>query len=204
LRGLKGEFEKIGLDWPGQAATRKTIGLSLLEAMKRLYTDGSLADQEALVVAYREAFFEKPENQKNTVTFYPGAREVIERLRKRDDMLLAIATGKAYRGVVRFLESAGWPQKTFVSIQTADNAPSKPNPAMVLNAMAEAGGIGGADTVMIGDASFDIEMGLAAGAHAIGVDWGYQSTGDLVSAGAQKIISSFNELDGVLEEIWKR
>ena len=199
---MKSAFESLGLEWPGQAATRKTIGLSLLQAMKQLYPQGRASDHEALVKAYRQAFFDKQENQTQPAKFFPGAIEAVERLCKREDVLLAIATGKAYRGVLRFLENANWPQNAFISIQTADSAPSKPNPAMVLNAMADAGGISGDNTVMIGDASFDMQMARSAGAHAIGVDWGYQSVQSLIEAGAQKIISSFNELDAALEQIW--
>ena len=50
----------------------------------------------------------------------------------------------------------------FVTLQTADRHPSKPHPAMLEAAMAEAGARP-ADTVMIGDTVYDIEMARAAG-----------------------------------------
>jgi len=37
---------------------------------------------------------------------------------------------------------------------------------------------------MIGDTTYDIEMGLAAGVHALGVAWGYHAPERLIGAGA--------------------
>ena len=54
---------------------------------------------------------------------------------------------------------------------TVDNAPSKPDPGMLVNAMRETGAEP-RDTVMIGDTSYDMEMTRAAGVGAIGVAWG--------------------------------
>ena len=53
----------------------------------------------------------------------------------------------------------------FVTLQTADRHPSKPHPAMLHAAMAEAGAEAQA-TVMIGDTSFDMAMATAAGVRA--------------------------------------
>ena len=59
----------------------------------------------------------------------------------------------------------------FITIKTADDAPSKPDPGMVTAAMREAG-VAAADTVVVGDTAYDIAMAHAAGAAAIGVTWG--------------------------------
>jgi phosphoglycolate phosphatase len=76
---------------------------------------------------------------------------------------------------------AGWRSSThhglrhrFVTLQTADRHPSKPHPSMIETAMAEAGA-SPETTAMIGDTSFDMAMARAAGAHAIGVAWGYHT-----------------------------
>ncbi len=52
--------------------------------------------------------------------------------------------------------------------------------------MLEAGAIP-ADTVVIGDTSYDILMARNAGARAIGVSWGYHPVEELVAAGAHAI-----------------
>ncbi len=200
---MKEAFESLDLVWPGQAATRGIIGLSLLQAMRKLFPAGEHFQHEALVVRYKEiSHRETDADQTPVMSFYDGALEAIKWLRARDDMFLAIATGKSHRGVLHMLKAAKLPVNAFISIQTADSAASKPHPEMIMNAMADAGGIGGHDTVMVGDASYDMEMARSANVHAVGVDWGYQSVETLENSGAHKIMSHFSQLDGMLKEFW--
>ncbi len=76
---------------------------------------------------------------------------------------------------------------------TADDAPSKPHPAMIEQAM-DAVGVQAADTVMIGDTTFDILMARAASVPAIGVAWGYHEAAELVQAGAGAVVEDFDAL----------
>ena len=197
-------FEGLGLDWPGREATKSCIGLSLPQTMAKLHPEGSREVHEALEEGYRNSFYQSSQSSNANQVFFDGALETIERLRQRDDVLLAIATGKSQRGVTRMLDGAKFERSTFVSIQTADDAPSKPHPAMVLQAMSEAGGIEGHKTVMIGDASYDIEMARSAGAFALGVEWGYHSVDELRRSGAHEVMNHFSQLDDILEGFWER
>jgi phosphoglycolate phosphatase len=43
--------------------------------------------------------------------------------------------------------------------------------------------------VMIGDTSFDMAMGVAAGARSLGVDWGYHEPHELIAAGAYQVVT---------------
>ncbi len=201
---MQAVFAQLDIHWPGAATTRQCIGLSLPQTMQRLYPQGSKTLHLQMTEAYRNSFYNSAEKPDRKLVFFDGALEILERLRQQDNILLAIATGKSQRGVTRMLENAKIPRSAFVSVQTADDAPSKPHPAMVVQAMAEAGGLAGKDTVMIGDASYDIEMARAAGAFAVGVEWGYHSTDVLWRSGAHKIMSKFNQLDGILEGFWKQ
>ncbi|MDB5621645.1 MAG: family hydrolase, partial [Devosia sp.] len=47
----------------------------------------------------------------------------------------------------------------------------------------------------------DIEMGKAAGAWAIGVSWGYHEPDELLAAGADSLIDTFDQLDGAIEQL---
>ena len=123
-------------------------------------------------------------------------------LSARDDMLLGIATGKSQRGVRMVLGHHGL-LDAFRTIKTADDAPSKPHPGMVMEAMREAGALPG-DTVVIGDTSYDIEMARAAGACAIGVAWGYHPVADLHAAGAYEVIDDASLLPSALERVFGR
>ena len=201
---MRSTFESLGLAWPGREATRRCIGLSLPQTMAKLHPEGSREVHEALEEGYRNSFYKSSQAKHSNQVFFDGALAAIGRLQEREDILLAIATGKSQRGVTRMLEGAKIARNTFVSIQTADDAPSKPHPAMVLQAMAEAGGIDGHKTVMIGDAIYDIEMARSTGAYALGVEWGYHSVDELQRSGAHEIVSHFNQLDNILEGLWER
>src|SRR5690606_11825217 len=111
--------------------------------------------------------------------------KLIETLAGRGDIVLGVATGKSRRGVAALFEREGL-SDLFMTIQTADDHPSKPHPSMILKAMAETG-CAPAETVMVRDTTFDIEMALSAGVGAVGVDWGYHPGEALIAAGAHAV-----------------
>ncbi len=117
-----------------------------------------------------------------------------------EDGLLGSVAGKAGRGVEAVIGGHELLDR-FVTIQTADDAPSKPHPAMVQQAMAETG-VEPADTVVIGDTTFDMEMARAAGAGAIGVGGGYHPPHALPAAGAETVLTTFNDLPSWLDRRW--
>ncbi|MFN6942918.1 MAG: HAD-IA family hydrolase, partial [Parvibaculum sp.] len=129
-------------------------------------------------------------------------RETLDTLSKRDDVLLGIATGKSQKGLRHALESHRL-RDYFVTLQTADDAPSKPHPEMLRRAMRETG-IDPADTVLVGDTTFDMQMARAARAHALGVDWGYHEPHLLTQSGARAVLDDFGGLAPALDEIWTR
>jgi phosphoglycolate phosphatase-like HAD superfamily hydrolase len=83
--------------------------------------------------------------------------------------------------------------------ETADKAPSKPHPAMLLQALSESG-VSAEHPIMIGDTSFDMEMACAAGIHPIAVSWGYHRFDQLHGAGASQVVASMSELRDCLFE----
>lgn len=185
-----------GLVAPDRAAVRGIVGLSVAEAVAELSAHAPEHPLESIGAAFKESYMLNRARQPDALTLYPGAREIIERLGARDDVLLGLATGNSRRGVSHFLERFGL-GSYFVTRQTADDAPSKPHPAMVLQAAAEAG-VAPEDAAMIGDTTFDMAMGRAAGATAIGVSWGYHEPERLLAAGAQVLLQSFDELPAAL------
>jgi phosphoglycolate phosphatase len=179
-----------GLACPPAEAVRAIIGLSLTNAMQQL-SAGADHSIEGLVAGYKDAF-----------STMRGARAALESLRRRDDVVLGVATGKSRRGVAAMIETHAL-DGMFVTIQTADTAPSKPHPGMVLDAMRETG-IGPENTVVIGDTVFDMQMAKSAGASALGVAWGYHPVDDLHAAGAHSVIDDFSALDPALDALWPR
>lgn len=190
-------FKSLRMIPPTREQTLAVVGLSLLEACSALAPEAEYGTCVELTEAYKAAFRELDRNPSDADILFPLAKETIAHLAARDDHLLAIATGKSRRGVERMCEREGW-QSSFVTIQTSDDHPSKPHPSMLLRAMLDAG-VEPADTVMVGDTTYDVDMARAAGVSAIGVAWGYHSVAELTNAGAHRIVESFVDLPDAID-----
>lgn len=196
LAAMTEAFGAVGLPVPPRAAVLAIVGLSLPVAMAELAPAADTATQAALVAAYKASYFTG--RAASPAPLYPGARDCLLHLAAREDWLLAVATGKSRRGLAALIAHHGL-EGLFTSLQVADDHPSKPHPAMVQEAL-RAAGIDAKDAVMIGDTTFDIEMGRAAGVATIGVSWGYHPVSELKKAGAGRIVDSFSELERALQE----
>ena len=192
-------FEGAGLVPPTPAQSRRVIGLSLPIALGRLAQSDDAELIERLAESYRTHYRASLLVDDAREGLFPGARAALDRLRVQPDLQLGIATGKGLNGVHRLLALHGIADY-FVTLQTPDHNPSKPHPAMLHRAMSETG-VAATDTVMIGDTTFDIEMGKAAGAMAIAVSWGYHEPDELIGAGADIVIDRYDELDAAIRTV---
>ncbi|MGB5779763.1 MAG: HAD-IA family hydrolase, partial [Allopontixanthobacter sediminis] len=170
-------------------------GLSLPQAVRILAPGAAASDQVQVVEGYKQAFRDSRTEGRLEEPMFDGIAELIVQLRERG-WLLAVATGKSDRGLESCLAGHGVIDH-FISLQTADRHPSKPHPAMLEAAMADAAAMP-RDTVMIGDTSFDIDMARAINVRAIGVDWGYHTSAELTAAGAQAVATSAQNLGELL------
>lgn len=188
-------FAERGHAPPGPDAVRAVVGLSLVEAVARLLPTLDMAEHAETAELYKRAFFRFRKRGEHEEPLYPGAVEVLDRLADAG-FILGVATGKSRRGLDAVLDLHGLAGR-FTTLQTADRSPGKPNPAMVLQAMSEAG-VEARDTIMIGDTVFDVQMGRNAGVAAIGVGWGYHGVDDLRLAGATSVATDFAHLGDLL------
>ncbi len=201
-RAMREAYAALGVPYPGDAATRQVIGLSLVEAIARLSPDLEPSLHERLAQAYKEAFLALRTRPDFHEPLFPGAMETLKHLSERDDVLLGIATGKARRGLDVLLERFGI-RDLFVTLQTADDAPSKPHPGMILQAMDETG-MEPHQTLIVGDTTHDMLMARHAGTAALGVAWGYHPTQALRAAGAHDIAGRFGEVPAKAEALVPR
>jgi len=191
-------FARHGLSHPGREAGLGVVGLTLNIALMRL---GGLArPDEVLTATYKEVFGAMRQQALTDASFeeplFPGVTETLAALGAQPGLKLGIATGKSRRGAEYIIERHGW-QDLFATVQTADDAPSKPHPGMILRAMAETGAQP-ARTAMVGDSSFDIEMAVAAGVVPVAVSWGFQPSASLVALGARHVLAHCADLPGAL------
>jgi phosphoglycolate phosphatase len=202
VSAMQRAFLGEGLLSPERASILHTVGLSIPEAVRALAPDAARDVQLRLCTSYRDWCFSFRQQSPATEPLFNGASNLLRKLADRPDVLLGVATGKSRRGVHRLIEAEGL-QGIFATIQTADDAPSKPHPAMLHAAMAETGAEA-CHTYMIGDTVFDVAMALSAGATPIAVSWGYHAGRELRKAGAAHLVRSFGELDMVIERATSR
>ncbi len=186
-------FAATGRTAPSRAETLAIVGLSLEVAMARLLGRAEIDDDaRALANAYKESFFDLRTSAAHQEPLYPGARDALDALAARDDVLVGLATGKSLRGVRAILDLHDLHGR-FVTVQTADGNPSKPHPAMIHKALAETG-VAAERAVIVGDTTYDVEMAGAAGIAALGVSWGYHTEAALLRAGASRVLARYDDL----------
>lgn len=190
-------FREAGLAAPPLEATKGIIGLTLDLAIARLLDRPLDAECGRLAERYKAHFTASRAPLTFHEPLYDGIAELIHVLARRDDVLIGMVTGKSRRGVQRVLETYGL-GRNFVTIRTADDCPSKPHPAMVLECCAETG-IDPASTFVVGDAIYDMQMARSAGARAIGVSWGYHDREGLLATGAETVLVKPGDLLALID-----
>ena len=190
-------FAAAALPAPERHSIRRIVGLSLPHAVQQLAPDASTATRHQVVDAYKAAYRAARADGSLTEPLFDGIAELVADLR-RDGWELGVATGKSDRGLAHCLEMHGL-SDCFVTLQTADRHPSKPHPAMLEAALAEALALPG-NAVMIGDTAYDMAMAQACGVRAIGVDWGYHEVHELIAAGAEFVAASPAQLGEYLKQ----
>ena len=188
---MEATFSTHGLTAPSRNAIRRAVGLSLPQAMHQLLPESDAGQQEAMAETYKLAFRAARSEGRVSQPLFAGVEECLRGL-VAAGWTLGVATGMSDRGLTYCLEANGIAD-LFVTLQTADRHPSKPHPAMLEQALFEAGALP-EEAVMIGDTGYDMGMANAAGIRAIGVDWGYHHPHELVAAGAEWVAESPEEL----------
>ena len=157
---------EVGLPIPDPERARGIIGLGLREAFVRLFPRAGEPELDRLSEAYRDQFLHR---DGTASALFPGVARGLGQL-KSESFLLAIATGKARRGLDRALRETGL-DGLFSASRCVDEAVSKPHPRMLLDILAETGTEPG-QAGMVGDTTFDMTMASAAGVDGLAVSYG--------------------------------
>jgi phosphoglycolate phosphatase len=190
-------FAAVNQPVPDEKTIRSISGITLRDAMLILAPGADQARIDVIAAAYRERYHSQAGTAREPL--FAGALEALDRLQADRETILAVATGKGYRGAVTLLERHGIIGR-FNSIQTPDHNRGKPDPQMIDTAMQKAGATH-PETVMIGDTVHDMRMAKAARVRAIGVAWGYHDSAELKAEGADIVIDRFDQLDGALDNL---
>ena len=189
-------FDDFEMVRPEFGHTKSIIGLTLDIAIARLIDRPVDAEIAEMTARYKEHFMLHRQNGGALEPAYDGLLPLISALAARDDVILGVVTGKSRRGLDAILAHHEL-TNVFFTTRTADDCPSKPHPAMVLECCAEAG-IDPKQTSVIGYAVYDMQMAVNAGAHAIGVSWGYGPVEALREAGAHHVVSKADDIAALI------
>jgi len=198
VAGMAAGFASVGLPAPPREAVRRVVGLPLVRAILRLAPEIDEATAERVADGYREAHPMVRSAGAAVEPLFPGMREALDAL-SASGFLLGVATGKGSRGLRHTLSVHGLEDR-FATLQTADTAIGKPDPDMVLRALAETGAERD-DAVVVGDTVYDVQMARAAGVACIGVSWGYHAPAELAEAGAHSLVETCAAIPAVVERI---
>lgn len=157
-------------DVPSDQATKDVIGLSLEQAMSRLFPNIDIDRQEQLSSCYSDYFFSR---QANRDDLFVGVYDMLVHL-KDAGYKLAVATGKSRAGLEKALQGTGT-EDLFSITRCADETASKPNPVMIQEII-KLLDTANERTLMIGDSIHDLQMAANADISAVAVSSGTHSS----------------------------
>jgi phosphoglycolate phosphatase len=155
----------VGCPVPTREEALFVIGLNMADTFRRVVPALDEAGRAQLADRYRHHFLAR----EHEAPLFAGVREMLADLHGCGRRL-AVATGKARRGLDRALASTGlgsW----FEATRCADEGFAKPHPGMLLTLL-EMTGVEPARALMVGDTTHDLELAANAGIDAIAVSYG--------------------------------
>lgn len=201
IAAMREAFREHGMDDPDDKNVRRVVGLPLEVAVSHLMPDTQKADPATVANSYRRSSqAQRQQPMDYDEAMYPSMKSVLEDLSKAG-YLMGVATGKSRRGLQLTVKQHDIAHH-FVTLKSADDGPGKPHPAILQDAMAEAGAVS-ATTIMIGDTTYDIEMAVNANTLSIGVAWGYHDVQELLAAGATCIADRVEDLPALIKQLYR-
>src|SRR5436190_15150571 len=152
---LQSACRDIGIAVPSERDARFVIGLGAADTFRHVAPQLDVDGQRRLSERYRHHFLAR----EHEAPLYAGVREMLCDLHGRGRRL-AVATGKARRGLERALETTGL-RAWFEATRCADEGFAKPHPDMLLMLM-DITGVEPNRAVMVGDTTHDLELAANA------------------------------------------
>ncbi len=177
-----------GAPYPGDESVRNVIGLGLTEAMKILFPSLDQTAKDAVVSRYREHFLYLDQTP---MEFFPDVETGLVELVDQG-YTLAVATGKARRGLDRIFERTHV-GRLFSASRCADESRSKPHPQMLFDILKETGHDKDA-AIMVGDTEYDLQMANEAGLVSLAVSYGVHERQRLLNHKPLACLDSFQSV----------
>jgi phosphoglycolate phosphatase len=186
-RCLQQACRDVGTKVPTEDEALFVIGLNIQDTFKLVVPELDEAGRARLADRYRHQFLAS----EHEAPLYGGVREMLADLHGRGRRL-AVATGKARRGLDRALDATGL-RPWFEATRCADEGFAKPHPGMLLMLL-ELTGVEPARALMVGDTTHDLELAANAGIDAVAVSYGAHHEELLSTRPAKARVSTVPEL----------
>lgn len=176
-------IERLNLPKRSREECARTIGLPLKECFSSIIP---MSDEQAEECAkvYSEIFNVK--NVPGVVKAFPGVVETLERLSSQG-ILMSIASSRSHRTLAKLMDELDLSKYITYLIAADDVVDKKPAAESVFKTLRHFN-VEAHETLVVGDAEFDILMGRNAGTHTCGVTYGNGSKESLEAAGAEWIV----------------
>lgn len=189
LATMKATIDHLGLPRRSETECRATIGLRLEDIPAKLFPDQVSISREYAAV-YRELFNDI--SRRIEPVLFDGVSEVLSDLQSRG-YRMAVSSSRSHRSLDELIRQSGLTECFEMIIGGDDVNEGKPS-AEPVDLICRSLGWSHDETLVVGDASFDIIMGKTAGCTTCGVSYGNGDPNDMAKAGADHIIPSFIEL----------
>lgn len=179
-----------------EISLERTIELVGNGARKLIESAVGERDADFIEKVYLDFSKRYAESDNNLTCLYPGEREVLQNF-KNAGIKLAILTNKPQGATehvfAKFLANFGF---NIVLGQT-EYRPLKPNPTSVFEIL-KSFEVEKKDCIFVGDGEADIQTAKNAGVDCACVLWGFRSRKQLKKAGGKLFVSSFSELEKIV------
>lgn len=178
-------FNELGLPCATDDAVRATIGLPLPQGIAVL--TGLEGEALAHAVSTYRRLFEVVGNKE--VRLFPTVAETLAAAHEAG-MTIAIATSRGHASVEGLCRMLGIDPYIDIYVAEDDVREKKPAPEPVLHIL-QLTGRKASEALVVGDTTFDIEMGRRAGCTTCGVSYGNHPAYRLFAAGATDVVERF-------------
>ena len=169
----------------------KNFGLALPFAFRCFAGDESIDDAtiEEMIIEYNDFYRNEAEP---LIELFEGVPETLDALKKAG-VKIVIASNNVQPVLRRLTSNLGIADyiDDIVAVEDVENV--KPAPDIALEVLHRCN-IKGEEALVVGDSTFDMDMGREAGCHLCGVTYGSHTPEMLRETGARYIIDKFSDL----------
>jgi phosphoglycolate phosphatase len=184
---LQAACRDLGIAVPTEEEALFGIGLAMAAQFDRVAPGLDAAGRQALTERYRHHFLARD----HEAPLYDGVEAMLAELHAGGHRM-AVATGKARRGLERALDASGL-RSWFEATRCADEGFAKPHPDMLLMLL-DMTGVEPRHALMVGDTTHDLELAANAGIAAVAVSYGAHTEAQLATRPAVGRCASVAEL----------